>query len=71
MNMGCAIVIVGIIAVILWFFGVLGVVVNTLLYILLILLGFALVAGMVWLFLPYRGKVDDKNRNHKKLEDKS
>ena len=69
--MGCAIVIVGIIAVILWFLGVLGAVVNALLYVLLILLGLALVAGMVWLFLPYRGKGDDKNRNHKKVEDKS
>ncbi len=39
---------------------------------LLILLGLALVAGIVWLFLPYRGIEDDKNkRKRKKLEDNS
>ena len=70
--MGCLVVIIGLIAVVLWCFGVLGAVVHVLLYILLVLLGLALVAGIVWLFLPYRGTESNKNgRNRKKQEDNS
>ena len=66
-DIGCLVVILlCVITPVLWIFGVLGAVVNavviTLLYILLILLGLALVAGMVWLFLPYRGKEDNKKK---------
>ena len=72
-DIGCLVVILlCVITPVLWIFGVLGVVVDALLYILLILLWLALVAGIVWLFLPYRGKENNKNsRNHKKLEDNS
>ena len=56
---------------IVWLWGGLVVVFPYVVTILLGLLGLALVAGIVWLFLPYRGKGDVKNRNHKKLEDNS
>lgn len=57
---------------IVWLWGGLVVAFPYVVNILLGLLGLALVAGIVWLFLPYRGKENDKkNRNRKKLENNS
>ena len=55
-----------------WLWSVLVIAFPYIVYILLFLLGLAFVAGVVWLFLPYKGEEDNNNsQNYKQLEDNS